>query len=67
MKDIVVVLAQRKDLPAKQPRVAVETYGADKSNIDNNSAQPFWTWFIENPRPQPSKSLHSPAELIFKP
>jgi hypothetical protein len=25
--------------------------GVDKSTIRNESVPPFWTWFIENPRP----------------
>jgi hypothetical protein len=28
-----------------------ETKGVDESIIDNEVASPFWTWFIENPRP----------------
>jgi hypothetical protein len=30
---------------------ADKTSGADKSTIHNESIPPFWTWFIENPRP----------------
>jgi hypothetical protein len=67
MKDIVVILVQPQGLRAKQSRVTVETYRADKPNIDKNSAQPFWTWFIENPRPQSSASLRYPTDLIFVP
>jgi hypothetical protein len=60
MKAIVVV-----KLAAEQPLViwigesskGVALAGADKTNrVDestthNESAPPFWTWFIENPRP----------------
>jgi hypothetical protein len=67
MKAIVVIFVRTRDvkLPAGQSlaisisqslqRVAV--LGADKANradnstIHNESAPPFWTWFIENPRP----------------
>jgi hypothetical protein len=28
-----------------------KTNRADNSTIHNESAAPFWTWFIENPRP----------------
>jgi hypothetical protein len=67
MKAIVVIFVRTNDvkLPAAQSlapsigaslqRVAVvgsdKTNGADKSTIHNGSAAPFWTWFIENPRP----------------
>jgi hypothetical protein len=30
---------------------ADNTNPADKSNTHNESVPPFWTWFIENPRP----------------
>jgi len=30
---------------------ADKTNRADKSTIHDESASPFWTWFIENPRP----------------
>ena len=67
MKAIVVILVRTRDvkLPAGQSlaspisaslqEVAVvdtdKTNRADKSTIHNGSAAPFWTWFIENPRP----------------
>jgi hypothetical protein len=67
MKAIVVIFVRTRDakLPAGQSLaisisaslqgVAVagadKTNRADKSTIHNESASPFWTWFIENPRP----------------
>jgi len=67
MKAIVVILVRTRDvkLPAGQSlavsinaslqRVGVagadKTNQVDKSTIHNGSAAPFWTWFIENPRP----------------
>jgi hypothetical protein len=67
MKAIVVIFVRTRDvkLPAGQSLaisisaslqgVAVvgadKTNRADKSTIHNESAPPFWTWFIENPRP----------------
>ena len=67
MKAIVVIIVRTPDvkLPAEQSLaisisaslqgVAVvgadKANGADKSTIQNGSAAPFWTWFIENPRP----------------
>jgi hypothetical protein len=67
MKATVVIFVRTRDvkLPAGQSlaisaggssqEVAVagadKTNGADKSTIHNESAPPFWTWFIENPRP----------------
>jgi hypothetical protein len=67
MKAIVVIFVRTRDvkLPAGQSlaisiskslqRVTVagadKINRADKSTIQNESAPPFWTWFIENPRP----------------
>jgi hypothetical protein len=67
MKATVVILVRTPDvkLPAGQPLaipisaslqdVAVlgadKTNRADKSTIHHESVPPFWTWFIENPRP----------------
>jgi hypothetical protein len=67
MKAILVIFVRTRDvnLPAEQSLaisigeslqgVAVvaadKTNGADKSTIHKGSAGPFWTWFIENPRP----------------
>jgi hypothetical protein len=67
MKAIVVMFVRMRDMkwPAGQPlavringslqEVAVlgadETNRQDKSTIRNESVPPFWTWFIENPRP----------------
>jgi hypothetical protein len=67
MKAIVVILVRTRDvkLPAGQSLAisisaslhavaavdADKTNRADKSTIHNESAAPFWTWFIENPRP----------------
>jgi len=66
MKAIMVVFLQTRNvkLPAGQPLAipiseslqGVAVLGADKTNraddsiIHNESAPPFWTWFIENPR-----------------
>jgi hypothetical protein len=75
MKAIVVVFVRIRGVkwPAGQPlavringslqRIAVlgadETSRQDKSTIRNESVPPFWTWFIENPRPlrDPSVAL----------
>jgi hypothetical protein len=67
MKAIVVIFVRTRDLklPAERPlaasinessqEVAVlgtdKTSGPDKSTIHDESVLPFWTWFIENPRP----------------
>jgi hypothetical protein len=67
MKAIVVILVRTRDvkLPAGQSlaiSISASLRGvgvvgadkinrADKSTIHNGSAAPFWTWFIENPRP----------------
>jgi hypothetical protein len=62
---IILVQARDMDLPLGQPLVitidgslqdvvvagADKTNRADKSTIHNESSLPFWTWFIENPRP----------------
>jgi hypothetical protein len=77
MKAIVVIFEK---LLAGEP-LAVPTSGnsqagvildRDKTNrVDkwtpnhNESVPPFWTWFIENPRPHSSKSSHSLADLTF--
>jgi hypothetical protein len=67
MKAIMLIFVRTCDvkLPAGQPlagaiseslqRVAVssadKTNRADKAIIHGESAPPFWTWFVENPRP----------------
>jgi len=54
MKEIVVIFVQAQDvnLPAGQPPGAAKTDDASEPIVDNHSAPPFWTWFIENPRPR---------------
>jgi hypothetical protein len=62
MKAIVVIFLRTRDekLPAGQSLASLQglavagadkTIGADRSTIHHESAPPFWTWFIENPRP----------------
>jgi len=67
MKAIVVIFVRTHDvklsagqslaisISASLQRAAVvgadKTNTADKSTIHNRSSAPFWTWFIENPRP----------------
>jgi hypothetical protein len=61
MKAIVVIFVRTRDvkLSAGQSLAisisaslqGAAVVGADKSTIHNESATPFWTWFIENPRP----------------
>ena len=61
MKAIVLIFVRTRDvkLPAGQSLAisisaslqGVAVVGADKSTIHDESAPPFWTWFIENPRP----------------
>jgi hypothetical protein len=62
MKAIVVIFEK---LPAGEPLAVLssgnseavvildpdKTNRADKSTTCNESTPPFWTWFIENPRP----------------
>jgi hypothetical protein len=62
---VISIQARDVDLPAGQPLVimihgslqdvavadADKTNHADKSTIDHEAAPPFWTWFVENPRP----------------
>jgi len=64
MKDIVVIFVQRRDarLSAAEPRVAATPNRADELMVDNDSRLPFWTWFIENPRPH-SRSV---ADLLLE-
>ena len=78
MKAIVVIFARTSDVkpPMGQPLAvpisgnsqAVVILGADKTNrpdkstTHNESVPPFWTWFIENPRPNSSKSLRGLAK-----
>jgi hypothetical protein len=75
MKAIMVIFVQTR-VPAGQPLVftigegwpAIAVLNIDKSTRaekwpTHNEAAPFWTWFIENPRPDPSRSLlPSPLE-----
>jgi hypothetical protein len=79
MKAIAVIFVRTRDvkLPAGQPTVVPISEGsqgvavlggnktnrADKSTIHNDSVPPFWTWFIENPRPHSSRSFRSLADL----
>jgi hypothetical protein len=73
MKAIVVIIVRMPDvkLPAEQSLAisisaslqGVAVVGADKSTTHNESASPFWTWFIENPRPHSSRSLRNLADL----
>jgi hypothetical protein len=67
MKEIVLIFVQAQDLnlPAEQPPGAAKTDSGDQSMVDIESAQPFWTWFIENPRPRSSRSFNSAAGLTF--
>ena len=44
---------------------AAKTNGAGKSTIHNEAMPPFWTWFIENPRPDSSRSFRRLAVLTF--
>jgi hypothetical protein len=44
---------------------ADKTNRVDESTIHSESVPPFWTWFIENPRPRSSRSCRSLADLIF--
>jgi hypothetical protein len=78
MKAIVVILVRTYDvkLLARQPfavsisgsfqGVAVsgadKKHRADKRTIRNEPVPPFWTWFIENPRPV-SRSFGGLVEL----
>jgi|GEM_PF-5378340 len=62
---IILVRTPDVDLPEGQPLVitidgslkgaalanAGQRKRADKSTIRNESAPAFWTWFVENPRP----------------
>jgi hypothetical protein len=58
MKEIVVIFVKTRGVnPAGEPPDAAKASRADKSITDKDSVQPFWTWFIENPRPGSSKSL----------
>jgi hypothetical protein len=81
MKAIVVIFALASDVkPPKGQQLAVpigghlqavatsradKTNRADKSTTHNESVHPFWTWFIENPRPHSSNSFRSLANLTF--
>jgi hypothetical protein len=55
------------NLPAGQPpdAGAAKADPADESIVDSHSAPPFWTWFIENPRPRSFTSLNSLAGLTL--
>jgi hypothetical protein len=44
---------------------ADETNRQGKSSIHHESVPPFWTWFIENPRPHTSRSFRNLAGLTF--
>jgi hypothetical protein len=49
MKAIVLIFVRTRDV--KLPAGQSLANRADNSTIHNESAPPFWTWFIENPRP----------------
>ncbi|HEY5767924.1 MAG TPA: hypothetical protein VIS53_08825 [Candidatus Udaeobacter sp.] len=68
MKEIVVIFVEARDvnLSAGHPSGAAKDR-ADKYIIDNDSVQPFWTWFIENPRPGSFRSVSSLAGLTLAP
>jgi hypothetical protein len=68
MRGIVVIFVEAPEayLPAKPQPDEEKASRADKSPIDNESALPFWTWFIENPRPHSSGSFSSLASLILE-
>ena len=71
MKATVIVFVRMCDvtLPAGQPidgaSNGVADLETDKANhagqspIHTGSVSPFWTWFIENPRPHSSRSFPS--------
>jgi hypothetical protein len=81
MKAIVVMFVQTRNVnrAAGQPLAApinqrsqevavldaAKTSGVDKSTIHNEAMPPFWTWFIENPRPDSSRSVRRLAVLTF--
>jgi hypothetical protein len=69
MKEIVVVFVQARDvnLPAEQlpGASAAKIDAANESIAENDFAPPFWTWFIENPRPRSSRSFSSLADLTL--
>jgi hypothetical protein len=67
MKDIVVIFVKTREVHLSTGGLQNDdkTNRADKSTIDNESAPPFWTWFIENPRPRSSKYLSSLAALTL--
>ena len=47
---------------------ADKTNRADKPSPNHNEwVPPFWTWFIENPRPRSSRSSRSLADSTFGP
>ena len=75
MQTIVISVQTRDvDLAAREPLVitirergrdvarAGETNGATGTN---EVASPFWTWFIENPRPTCSRSIPPPLKLHY--
>jgi hypothetical protein len=77
---VIFVQTHDLKLPAGEPLAvlisgnseAVSILGTDKTNrVDkasinqDESVPPFWTWFIENPRPHSSRSFRSLADLIF--
>jgi len=51
MKAIVVIFVRTYDVRLSAVLSADKTNRADKSIIHRESVPPFWTWFIENPRP----------------
>jgi hypothetical protein len=67
MKDIVVIFVHAPEvrLPHRRPEGDGKTSRAEKSSINNEFALPFWTWFIENPRPKPSSSFSSLVSLTL--
>ena len=67
MKDIVVIFVKTREVHLSVGRLPNDdnTNRADKSTIDNESAPPFWTWFIENPRPRSSRYFSSLVDLTL--
>jgi hypothetical protein len=67
MKEIVVIFVKTREVHLSEGRLPDDdkTNRTDKSTIDNESAPPFWTWFIENPRPRSSRYFSSLAGLTL--
>jgi hypothetical protein len=67
MKEIVVIFIQAREesLPAGQSPGAAEAEDASEPSVNSHSVPPFWTWFIENPRPRFSSSFTSLTGLTL--